>query len=169
MNYVVPAGLDFSPALIEHVFEAGSGTVDRELVIQVIDDDVMEREEVFWVHLNFSVSDPLDDDDLVVGQQSLLVRIRPDGADGKQRALCNYNYEIRYKYCFVWKNKYRDLHGNNGISHITIHLLTSLANLREENTNQCNMPYKSSLPVYCACILTYLILSADRICTYIEI
>ena len=64
--------------------------MDRELFIQVVDDDIMEREEVFWVHLNFSVSDPLDQDEVVVEQQSLLVRIRPDSRDGKHGFYSRY-------------------------------------------------------------------------------
>ena len=81
--HFVPADLDFSPAPIELLISPGSEVLDLVLHIQVIDDDIAEREEVFWVHLNCSTSDPLDKDELVIVQQSLLVRIMPDGRDGK--------------------------------------------------------------------------------------
>ena len=81
--HFVPADLDFSPAPIELSISPGSEVLDLVLHIQVIDDDIAEREEVFWVHLNCSTSDPLDKDELVIVQQSLLVRIMPDGRDGK--------------------------------------------------------------------------------------
>lgn len=79
------AGLDFSPALTEHVFGPGIETVDRQLAVEVIDDDVMENEEVFWVQLNVSVHDSLDEEELEMGRQRLLIRIMRDGGDGKEQ------------------------------------------------------------------------------------
>ena len=72
------AGLDFSPALVEHVFQPGTDTVDEWLSIELMDDEILEMEEVFLVRLNVSLTDPQDEAELDVERQWLLIRIRPD-------------------------------------------------------------------------------------------
>ena len=74
--------MDFSPALVEHVFEPGSGTVDQALQIPLVNDAVYENDEVFIVRLNVSVADPVDEARLEIGIQYLELRILSDFTDG---------------------------------------------------------------------------------------
>ena len=67
---------------MELVFEPSLGTMDGELFIEVLDDDVFEGEELFLIRLNVSVSDPRDEDMLMVGIQYLKIQISGDASDG---------------------------------------------------------------------------------------
>ena len=75
--------MDFSPALVEHIFEPGQATVDETLGVKVVDDEVFEQEELLLVRLNVSVSDPQDEAELEIGTQYLELRILVDSRDGK--------------------------------------------------------------------------------------
>ena len=75
--------MDFSPALVEHIFEPGRTTIDETLGIKVVDDAVYELEELLVVRLNVSVSDPQDEAELEIGTQYLELRILADSRDGK--------------------------------------------------------------------------------------
>jgi hypothetical protein len=73
--------MDFSPALVEHIFEPGQATVDETLGVKVVDDEVFEHEELLLVRLNVSVSDPQDEAELEIGTQYLELRILVDSRD----------------------------------------------------------------------------------------
>ena len=80
-------GEDFSPALVEHVFEPGRSTVDQVLTIELVDDAVFENEEMFVVRLNVTTSDPEDEQELETGIQYLQLKIAVDPSDGNDVAI----------------------------------------------------------------------------------